>query len=163
MVSVNTTLAGLAWGRECLSFSLLNKDQATMIRFNLKCDQDHAFESWFQSGAAFDKLADAGMISCTTCGSVKVTKSIMAPAVSTSSQITAPKAQEAEIAALRDQVEKNADYVGDTFAKEARDMHDGTKPERAIYGSANLTEAKKLVDDGVPVVPLPFMPRKKTN
>ena len=134
-----------------------------MIRFNLKCDQNHEFESWFQSGAAFDKLVGAGMVSCTTCGSTKIAKSIMAPAVSTSSQITAPKPHEAQIAALREQVEKNADYVGNKFAKEARDMHDGVTPDRAIYGQANLAEAKKLVEDGIPVVPLPFMPRKKTN
>ncbi|MDB4111138.1 DUF1178 family protein [Yoonia sp.] len=134
-----------------------------MIRFHLKCDQDHEFESWFQSGAAFDKLVAAGMITCTTCGSTKVAKTIMAPAVSTSSQITAPKQNEAAIAALREQVESNSDYVGDTFAKQARDMHDGITPERSIYGQANLAEAKKLVDDGIPVVPLPFMPRKKTN
>ena len=134
-----------------------------MIRFHLKCDQDHEFESWFQSGAAFDKLVAAGMITCTTCGSTKVAKTIMAPAVSTSSQITAPKQNEAAIAALREQVESNSDYVGDTFAKQARDMHDGITPERSIYGQANLAEAKKLVDDGIPVVPLPFVPRKKTN
>jgi hypothetical protein len=134
-----------------------------MIRFNLKCNNDHEFESWFQSGAAFEKLVTAGMVSCTTCGSADVTKTIMAPSVSTSSGITAPKPNEAAIAAIREQVESNSDYVGDTFAKQARDMHDGVAPERSIYGQANLAEAKKLVDDGIPVVPLPFMPRKKTN
>ncbi len=134
-----------------------------MIRFHLKCDQDHQFESWFQSGDAFDKLVAAGMVTCTSCGSTKVGKTIMAPAVSTSSQITAPKPNEAAIAALREKVESNSDYVGSSFAKEARDMHDGIVPERPIYGEANLQEAKKLVDDGIPVVPLPFMPRKKTN
>ena len=87
----------------------------------------------------------------------------MAPAVAKKNQITAPKPTEAALAAMRDQVEKNSDYVGENFAKEARDIHDGTAPERAIYGQANLAEAKKLVDDGIPVVPLPFMPRKKTN
>ena len=134
-----------------------------MIRFQLKCDQDHEFESWFQSGAAFDKLVKAGMVTCTVCGSSKVSKTIMAPAVAKKNQITAPKPTEAALAAMRDQVEKNSDYVGENFAKEARDIHDGTAPERAIYGQANLAEAKKLVDDGIPVVPLPFMPRKKTN
>ncbi|WP_375255291.1 DUF1178 family protein [Yoonia sp.] len=134
-----------------------------MIRFHLKCDHDHEFESWFQSGAAFDKLVNAGMVTCTRCGSAGVTKTIMAPAVSTSSQIMAPKPNEAAIAAIRAEVEKNSDYVGEGFAKEARDMHDGVTPERSIYGQANLQEARKLVDDGVPVVPLPFMPRKKTN
>ena len=134
-----------------------------MIRFQLKCDQDHQFESWFQSGAAFDKLVAAGMVNCTACGSTKVTKTIMAPAVSTSSDITAPKQSEADLAAIREKIESNSDYVGKSFAKEARDMHDGTVPERPIYGEANLQDAKKLVDDGIPVVPLPFIPRKKSN
>ncbi|SFR32758.1 hypothetical protein SAMN04488005_0369 [Yoonia tamlensis] len=134
-----------------------------MIRFHLKCDQNHAFESWFQSGEAFDKLCRAGMIICDTCGSAAVTKSVMAPAVSTSSAIASPKAVENPIEKLRDTVEKNSDYVGDSFVKQARDMHDGIIPERPIYGEAKIADAKKLVDDGIPVVPLPFIPRKKTN
>ena len=134
-----------------------------MIRFHLKCDQDHEFESWFQSGEAFDKLVASSMVNCTVCGSTQVRKMIMAPAVSTASQITAPKPSEPDLAALRDKVEANSDYVGKGFVKEARDMHDGLVPERPIYGEANLQEAKKLVEDGIPVVPLPFMPRKKTN
>lgn len=134
-----------------------------MIRFHLKCDEDHEFESWFQSGEAFDKLVAANMVNCTACGTTKVRKTIMAPAVSTSSRITAPKPSEADLAALREKVEAHSDYVGKGFAKEARDMHDGLVPERPIYGEANLNEARKLVEDGIPVVPLPFMPRKKTN
>ena len=134
-----------------------------MIRFQLKCDKEHQFESWFQSGAAFDKLVAAGMVNCTSCGSTKVTKTIMAPAVSTSSEITAPKQTENALTAMRDKVEATSDYVGKSFVKEARDMHDGIVPERPIYGEANLKDAKKLVDDGIPVVPLPFMPRKKIN
>jgi len=134
-----------------------------MIRFQLKCDHDHQFESWFQSGAAFDKLVAAGMVNCVSCGSAKVTKTIMAPAVSTSSEIPAPKQTENTLAAMREKVEATSDYVGKSFVKEARDMHDGIAPERPIYGEANLQDAKKLVDDGIPVVPLPFMPRKKTN
>lgn len=133
-----------------------------MIRFHLKCDEDHQFESWFQSGAAFDKLVNAGMVSCTTCGSTQVSKSMMAPAVSTSSDIAAPKAKD-HIAELRKKVEANSDYVGGAFAKEARDMHEGVIPDRPIYGEANLKEAKDLVNDGIPVMPLPFVPRKKTN
>ena len=134
-----------------------------MIKFHLKCDQDHAFESWFQSGEAYDKLSAAGMVSCTACGSTKISKSMMAPAVSTSTAVTPPKPTEAMLAKLRERVESSSDYVGTSFAKEARDMHDGVAPERSIYGEANLQDAKKLVEDGIPVVPLPFMPRKKTN
>ena len=134
-----------------------------MIRFHLKCDQDHAFESWFQSGEAYDKLVAAGMVTCTDCGSTKITKSMMAPAVSTSTAITAPKPTEAMLAALREKVESSSDYVGGRFVREARDMHDGLVPERPIYGEAKPHEARKLIEDGIPVVPLPFMPRKKTN
>ncbi len=134
-----------------------------MIKFHLKCDKDHAFESWFQSGAAYDKLNGAGMVNCEICGSTNISKTIMAPAVSTSSQITAPKRIEAALTELRQNVEKNSDYVGKKFADEARAMHDGIKPERAIYGEASFNEAKKLVDDGIPVMPLPFVPSKKTN
>lgn len=134
-----------------------------MIRFHLKCDQNHQFESWFQSGDAFDKLVSSGMVNCVSCGSTAVSKSIMAPAVSTSSEIKPPKPVENALDELRKNVEENSDYVGTSFAKEVRDMHDGVKPERAVYGEAQLEEAKKLVEDGIPVVPLPFVPTKKTN
>ena len=134
-----------------------------MIRFHLKCAENHEFESWFQSGEAFDKLVTAKMVTCATCGSTDVEKMIMAPAVSKSSAISVPKQTEATLAAMREKVEKESDYVGTSFAKEARDMHDGVVPERPIYGEANLNDAKKLVDDGIPVVPLPFVPKKKAN
>ena len=134
-----------------------------MIRFHLRCDQDHSFESWFQSNDAFDKLAAGGMISCAECGSTKIAKSVMAPAVNTAQSVTPPKPTEAMLKALRDKVESSSDYVGTQFAKEARDMHDGLTPERAIYGEASLKEAKALVEDGIPVAPLPFMPKKKVN
>ncbi|WP_322894731.1 MULTISPECIES: DUF1178 family protein [unclassified Yoonia] len=129
-----------------------------MIRFHLKCDQNHQFESWFQSGDAFDKLVAGKLVTCTICGSTLVSKSIMAPAIA-----TAPAPAETQIAALRKKIESSADYVGKSFVKEARDMHDGLTPERPIYGEANLAEARKLAEDGIPVLPLPFMPAKKVN
>jgi len=134
-----------------------------MIKFHLKCDKDHAFESWFQSGEAYDRLVAAGMLSCDACGSTAITKSVMAPAVSTSNALPSPKPTEAMLAALRAKVESSSEYVGTTFAREARAMHEGTVPGRPIYGEAKPLEAKKLLEDGIPVLPLPFMPRKKTN
>ncbi|MFN3664115.1 DUF1178 family protein [Yoonia sp.] len=131
-----------------------------MIRFHLKCDQNHQFESWFQSGHAFDTLVARKLISCTVCGSALVTKSVMAPAIATA---TAPAPQKNLLAELRRKIESNADYVGKSFVKEARDMHDGLTPERPIYGEANLTEARKLAEDGIQVLPLPFIPAKKAN
>lgn len=138
-----------------------------MIKYTLKCDQDHQFESWFQSAAAYDALASSGHISCAVCGSGTVERALMAPAVpakSNKTKLSAPSNDaETALAHMRKQVEENSDYVGMSFAKEARKMHDGEAPERAIYGEAKLDEAKKLIEDGIPVAPLPFMPKRKTN
>lgn len=64
---------------------------------------------------------------------------------------------------LRDHVEKTSTYVGSTFAKEARAMHDGEAPDRAIYGEATRGEVRALISDNIPVLPLPFVPRKRSN
>jgi hypothetical protein len=150
-----------------------------MIQYALKCADGHQFDSWFQSAAAFDKLVAAGMVSCVVCGGAKVEKAIMTPRVRTArgagpdvpadptpsagplSQPASPAEQ--AMADLRKKVEENADYVGKDFVSEARAMHDGDTPQRSIYGEAGLDEAKQLIEDGVPVAPLPFMPNRKTN
>jgi hypothetical protein len=64
---------------------------------------------------------------------------------------------------LRRKVEDGSDYVGDNFAAEARAMHLGDTPERSIYGEARIDQAKELIEDGVPVMPLPFTPKKKLS
>jgi len=138
-----------------------------MIKFTLKCEQGHSFDSWFQSASAFDRLSSTGMVACAVCGTTKVEKALMAPQVQGVRDERAlsspPDSAEQAIAALRRKVEANADYVGTRFAQEARDMHDGVLPERAIYGNVRPEEAKRLFEDGIPVAPLPFFPRRKTN
>ena len=141
-----------------------------MIQYALKCDQGHQFESWFQSASAFDALAASGHLSCALCGSTEVVKAIMAPRVSkmvpapTKPALGTPQSDdEKALSALRKHVEENADYVGGNFAQEARSMYLGATPERAIYGEANGAEAKALIEDGVPVAPLPFLPNRKAN
>jgi len=137
-----------------------------MIRYTLRCDNDHRFDSWFKSAAAYDSLAAAGMVSCGTCGSIKVEKTLMAPSVRHEGEhpLAAPAdPREEALAQMRKQVEDNSDYVGLSFAKEARAMHLGEVPERSIYGEAKLDEARQLLEDGVPVMPLPFKPRKQAN
>lgn len=146
-----------------------------MIRFDLQCADGHSFESWFSSNATFEKLATARQVLCPECNSPHVEKALMAPPVrasrkkarpATSGQTMAsspdPEVVEA-IKAIREHVEKNSDYVGDSFAEEARAMHDGDKPQRSIHGEAKPEDAKKLIEDGVPAVPLPFVPKQKTN
>lgn len=139
-----------------------------MIQYALKCKNGHTFDSWFQSADAYDRLAKAGLVECAVCGAGGVEKAIMTPRVrqtkSQAADLRAPATPaEQAIAHLRKQVEDNSDYVGADFASEARAMHDGDIPERSIYGEARLDEAKKLVDDGVPVLPLPFSPNRKAN
>ncbi len=141
-----------------------------MIKFTLKCDQDHRFDSWFPSNGAFDTLKAGGHLACAVCGSPAVDKALMAPQVAVPEEkaparpLAAPASPaEQALKAMREHVEKNATYVGGSFATEARAQHDGTSPERPIYGEARPEEAKKLIEDGVPVAPLPFGPSRKTN
>ncbi|QQA41798.1 DUF1178 family protein [Pelagovum pacificum] len=137
-----------------------------MIRYALKCSDDHRFESWFQSASAFDRLKDAGHVSCAVCGSAEVQKDLMAPSVSEGGEkpLSRPASlAEQAMADLRRKVEESSSYVGKDFVTEARAMHDGEKPHRSIHGEANLAEAKKLLEDGVPVMPLPFRPKRQSN
>lgn len=162
-----------------------------MIRYTLKCSEGHSFESWFKSASAFETLQAAGQLSCPQCGSDKIGKSLMAPPVSTarkgptlsdepdaptppadtqSTNITpaqpkdiTPTDHAADLSAMRDHVEKNSDYVGSDFTKQARAMNDGEAPARSIYGEAKIEDAKALLAEGVPILPLPFMPKRKLN
>lgn len=145
-----------------------------MIQYALKCAEGHQFDSWFQSAAAFEKLQAAGHVACAVCGSNSVAKSLMAPRVSGKTKAspeadeqaptpTVPPEYEKAVKALKEHVEKNSDYVGKDFARQARDMHVGDAPERPIWGEAKPDEAKKLIDDGINVAPLPFVPSRKTN
>jgi hypothetical protein len=145
-----------------------------MIKYAIKCSADHSFDSWFQSAAAYEALRGAGHVSCPVCGSTTVEKGLMAPAVRVSDTgemaavpdrpLAAPGTDvEAALAALRRQIEANSDYVGLNFAAEARRIHAGDAPERSIYGEARADDARALIEDGVPVAPLPFVPGRKTN
>ncbi len=144
-----------------------------MIQYSLKCAKGHAFESWFQSAEAHDKLAATGMVTCPVCGSGDVEKSIMAPRVRTARSkrqkaeggalsVTASEASQA-LQKLKNHIETHSSYVGSNFAAEARAIHLGDLPERSIHGEARADEARKLIEDGIPVAPLPFMPKQKTN
>jgi len=136
-----------------------------MVRYSLSCADGHHFESWFQSAKAFDDLAGRGLLACAECGSPKVEKVLMAPAVSTAkADLTQPRdPREARLAAMRRHVEENSDYVGMSFAAEARKIHAGESPERNIWGEAKPDEAKALLEEGIPVAPLPFIPKRSAN
>jgi hypothetical protein len=152
-----------------------------MIRYALHCSTGHDFDSWFQSATALDAQLTSAMVSCPVCGAVSVTKALMAPSLVTTRQLQLPNPDlpgpslprpslrgpandhEAALAALRAEIEANSDYVGMNFVTEARAIHDGDAPERAIYGEARPEEAIKLLEDGIQVAPLPFLPVRKVN
>jgi hypothetical protein len=142
-----------------------------MIRYALACDQAHEFEGWFAASADFEAQNGRGLIECPACGSREVREQIMAPAVSGTRKRGAPaetpggkRAMMMEaMARVRAHVEESFDYVGDTFAREARAIHEGKSEERGIYGEATPAEVKGLVEDGVPVAALPPEPPKKSE
>jgi hypothetical protein len=133
-----------------------------MIVFDLRCDGGHVFEAWFGSSDAYARQREGGLLSCPVCGSAAVDKAVMAPAVAAKgNQAATPDAARmkqaiGELAAAQAQVLAASQWVGSGFAARARAMHDGEEPHRTIHGQATLAEAKALVDDGVPVAPLPL-------
>lgn len=136
-----------------------------MICYNLRCENGHDFDGWFRSSDGFESMQAAGQVECTICGTVRVEKALMAPALpSERVRLDTPRNDiETKLDELRRHVESNSDYVGPRFAEEARAMHEGRSESRAIHGEAKPEEARKLLEDGVPVAPLPFTPRQKAN
>jgi len=161
-----------------------------MIRYALRCENDHSFESWFQDSSAYDTQVKRKLVSCPVCDSVKIEKAIMAPRIvgkkgreraepaapapaptpaapeaATPGSTPLVMAQERELRAklkeLRDHIVKNADNVRERFPNEARKMHYGEIEHRPIYGEASPEEAKSLIDEGVEVSPLPVLPEDR--
>ena len=137
-----------------------------MIRFSLICDRDHEFEAWFRSNDDFDRQKKRGFVDCPACGSSKVGKALMAPAVSTARKKESialaineqQKRALAQLKAMADSIRANAENVGDKFAEEARKIHFGEVEARGIYGEASPEEVRGLVEDGVEFRPLPVFP-----
>jgi hypothetical protein len=137
-----------------------------MIRYALKCEHDHPFEAWFSSSVDYDDQAARGLVECPFCNSHAVSKQIMAPAVAGTKLREAAPVDVARVQTLmmqaarevRSHVEANFDYVGDTFAREARAIHEGASERREIYGEATPAEVRALKADGVPCAALPPAP-----
>lgn len=141
-----------------------------MIVFDLSCGQSHVFEAWFGSTADYEGQRECGLVSCPICGDGDVAKAAMAPNVapkSNAGRATVPmrggtptpenmKAMLAALAQAQAKALEGSEHVGGRFATEARAIHDGDAPERAIHGQATPAEAKALIDDGIPVAPLPL-------
>ena len=159
-----------------------------MIVFDLSCADGHHFEGWFGSSADYDSQREGGLLSCPFCGSDEVGKAPMAPAIPAKSNSrpeslpaasaapapqqlantpVTPEMQVALSALAKAQAEalRNSTWVGNKFAEETRKMHYGERDTAPIHGHASLAEAKALIEEGVPVAPLPFpvAPPEKLN
>jgi hypothetical protein len=142
-----------------------------MIKYALRCDAGHGFESWFDSASSYDEQLKRGFVECPSCGSLKVSKQIMSPAVrgadradGTPRATAMPAAPDARMRAmireLHAHVRANSEDVGPRFAKEARAIHAGEADERAIFGRATFEEARSLTEEGIGVLPLPPLPEQ---
>ncbi len=152
-----------------------------MILFTLKCAADHEFEGWFRDNAAYDRQQRRGLIACPECGSNQVEKAPMAPRLGRSHQGSsesappeAPSKAPAPLAGddapptpaqvrralqiLRRHIERNCENVGTGFAAEARRIHQGEANTRGIYGEATQAETKALLEDGIEVASIPWVP-----
>jgi hypothetical protein len=146
-----------------------------MIVFDLSCSDGHRFEGWFGSSADYEDQRMRGLLCCPTCGSGEVSKAPMAPAVpakgNAREEVPPPQTPQPmantpmpdemrkalrQLAKVQAQALKNSTWVGDKFAEETRKMHYGERDEAPIHGQASLAEAKALIEEGVPVAPLPF-------
>lgn len=156
-----------------------------MIHYQLCCAADHAFDGWFKDSDAFDKQAKAGFVECPTCGSAKVRRALMAPAIPKKGRPARTKAAIAEamppappapvqpqamagpvpaqlvalLQRVRAEVEQKCEYVGAEFAEEARKIHLGETKVRGIYGEASSEEAEALKEEGIDIAQIPWVPR----
>ena len=136
-----------------------------MIKYNLKCHNDHEFESWFSNSEEFDKLNKKKLLECIYCSSKKIIKSIMAPRISNSKKNDEQieiinqdfKNEKNQLLKLRKYIEKNFDYVGKDLSKKVREIYYDKKNKKAIYGTASQKERDELAEEGIDLVSIPWV------
>ena len=137
-----------------------------MIKYNLKCDNDHEFESWFSDSKEFERLKTKKLLECIYCNSKIIKKSIMAPMISVSKNNNVNKFQINEkilqkqrnkLIKLRNYIEKNFEYVGEDFSKKVREIYYDKKNKKTIYGITSPEERKELKEEGIDLLSIPWV------
>ena len=136
-----------------------------MIKYNLKCDKSHEFESWFSSSNEFEKLKTKKLIECIYCNSKKIDKSIMSPLVlnkdiknqEKNKFITDTSKIRKELFKVRKFIEKNFEYVGNDFSKEVRNIYYDNRKNKKIYGNATEDETAELREEGIEITSIPWV------
>ena len=136
-----------------------------MIKYNLKCHNNHEFESWFSDSNEFDRLNKKKLLDCIYCSSKRITKPIMAPMVSVvkkntnnSTKLNKNLASEKEnLLKLRKFIEKNFEYVGKDFSKKVREIYYDKKSKKTIYGTTTKKEREDLIEEGIDLISVPWI------
>ncbi len=137
-----------------------------MIKYNLICKCNKAFESWFSSSSEFDSLFKKKLIKCIYCESSHIKKSVMAPNLSSKSNKLSTKTKleksiKKELINFRKYIEKNCKYVGENFSQEARTIHYDKKTSLGIYGKATPEETSELLEEGIEVATIPWLDKSE--
>ena len=136
-----------------------------MIKYNLKCNKDHEFESWFSDSSEFDKLKKKKLLECIYCSSNNIQKSIMAPMISgTKSNEDVASfvdqnllTEKNELLKIRDYIEKNFEFVGDKFSKKVREVYYDKNTQKSIYGTTTSEEREELEEEGIDLLSIPWV------
>ncbi len=139
-----------------------------MIKYNLKCSNNHEFESWFSDSSEFEKLNKKNLLECIYCPSKRIKKSIMAPMVSVISdknkeikKLNRYLVKEREqLVKMRKYIEKNFKYVGADFSKKVREIYYDKKSKQTIYGTTTLKERKDLEEEGIDLISIPWVDKE---
>ena len=139
-----------------------------MIKYNLKCNNNHEFESWFLDSREFEKLKKKKLLGCIYCNSNVVDKSIMSPMVSVAEKDLRVnnlrkvlKEEKKQLLKIRNFIEKNFEYVGDNLSKRVREIYYDDKSKKTVYGTASEDERKDLAEEGIALLSIPWI--KKDN
>jgi len=135
-----------------------------MIKYNLKCENDHEFESWFSNSNEFDKLNKKNLLECIFCSSNKIKKSIMAPMISGAKLKDEGDElfdkdslkQRKNLLKLREHIEKNFEFVGDKFSEKVREVYYDKKTKKSIYGTTTPEEREELAEEGIDLLSIPW-------
>ena len=136
-----------------------------MIKYNLKCNNDHEFESWFSNSKEYEKLNKKGLLECIFCSSKKINKSLMAPSILNLKEKDKKmetindefKNEKNKLLNLRKYIEKNFDYVGKDFSKKVREDYYDKKNKKTIYGTTTPKEREELLEEGIDLLSIPWV------
>ena len=138
-----------------------------MIKYILKCENKHEFESWFSDSGEFDKLDNKNLLECIYCSSKKISKSIMAPMISIEKRkFNLPKVdkimmeEKTKLTKLRNYIEKNFEYVGKDFSKKVREIYYDKENNKSIYGTTTDQERQDLEEEGIDLMSVPWLDKE---